>query len=73
MILWHGQKDLVPLSLVIGNIKVATKIWAGPIAIEGLDAIIETGCRHYCTLGPVRYLADYIVANISKLKDILNV
>ena len=73
MILWHGQKELLLLSLVIGNSKVATKIWAGAIAIEGLDAIIEIGCRHYFTLGPVRYLADYLVAKVGALSDLLDI
>ena len=66
MILWHVQKELFTLSLVIGNSKVA-------IAIEGLDAILEIGCRHYCTLGPVRYLVDYLVAKIGVLSNLLNV
>ena len=59
--------------MVIGNSKVATKIWAGEISIEGLDAILEIGCKHYCTLGPVRYLADYLVANIGALINIIDV
>ena len=42
-------------------------------AIEGLDAILEIGCKHYCTLGPVRYLADYLVAKIGELSNLLDV
>ena len=61
------------LSLVIENSKVATKIWAGAIGIEGLDAIIEIGYRHYCTLGPVQYLADYLVTKIGALSNLLDV
>ena len=64
---------MFPLSLVIGNSKVATEIWAGAIAIEGLDVIIEIGCRHYCTLGPVRYLADDLVDKMGALSDLLYV
>ena len=44
---------ILPLSLVIGNSEVVTKIWTGAIAIEGLDVIIEIDCRHYYTLGTV--------------------
>ena len=73
MILWHGQKEFPPLSLVICNSEVAMKIWDGAIEIEGLDAIIVIGCRHYFTFGPVRYLADYIVAKIGALSNLLNV
>ena len=73
MMLWNGQKELFPLRLVIGNSKVATKIWAGAIAIEGLDAIIEIGCRHYRTLRPVQYLADDLVAKVGALSNLLYV
>ena len=73
IILRHVQKELFPLGLVIRNSKVATNICSRAIAIEGLDAIIEIGCRHYFTFGPVRYLADYLVAKIGALRDLLDV
>ena len=73
IILWHGQKELFPLSLVIGNSEVATKIWACAIAIEGLDAILEIGCRHYHTLRPVQYLENDLVAKVGTLSDLLYV
>ena len=73
MILWHVQKEIFPLSLVIGNSEVATKIWADAIVIEGLDAILEIDCRHYRTLCPVRYLADDHVAKAGALSDLLYV
>ena len=73
MILWHVQKEIFPLSLVIGNSEVATKIWAGAIVIEGLDAIIEIDCRHYHTLRPVRYPADDLVAKVGALRNLLYV
>ena len=61
------------MSLVIGNSEVATKIWAGAIAIEGLYVILGIGCRHYRTLRPVRDLADDLVAKVGALRDILYV
>ena len=73
MILWHGQKELSPLSLVIGNSEVVTKMWAGAIAIEGLYVILGIGCRHYRTLRPVRYFADDLVAKVVALSDLLYV
>ena len=73
MILWHGQKELFPLSLVIGNSEVSKKMWSGAIAIDGLDAILEISCRHYRTLHPVRYIADDPVAKVGTLSDLLYV
>ena len=64
---------MFPLSLVIGNSEVATKIWVGAIAIEGLYAILEIGCRHYRTLRPFRYLADDLVAKVGALSKLLYV
>ena len=64
---------MFPLSLVIRNNEVATKIWAIAIAIEGLDAILEIVCRHYRTLRPVRYLANDLVAKVVALSDLLYV